>query len=158
MAGPHPIQQRPRPCNLLGQEGRGLQIALSCLNYGRAPFSAGMLGGARRCRDQATKWSQTRFQFRLPPREDKGTVCKRISRMAAMTTRWMQFPMTTGMLDRHDEDIQVETALCKVFCSEYGWRVVNDAVQIMGGESYMTENEVRTHLPRFAHQPHRRRK
>jgi hypothetical protein len=50
--------------------------------------------------------------------------------------------MTTGMLDRHDEDIQLETAICKVFCSEMGWRVVNDAVQIMGGESYMTENEV----------------
>ena len=50
--------------------------------------------------------------------------------------------MTTGMLDRHDEDIQLETAICKVFNSEMGWRVVNDAVQIMGGEGYMTENEV----------------
>jgi hypothetical protein len=32
--------------------------------------------------------------------------------------------------------------VCKVFCSEYGWRVVNDAMQIMGGESYMTENHI----------------
>jgi hypothetical protein len=50
--------------------------------------------------------------------------------------------MTTGFLDRHDDDIMLETALCKVFCSEMGYRVVNDALQIMGGESYMTENEV----------------
>src|SRR5712691_787325 len=50
--------------------------------------------------------------------------------------------MTTGMLDRHDEDIMVETAICKVFCSEMGWRCVNDSLQIMGGEGYMTENEV----------------
>src|SRR6185369_13491093 len=50
--------------------------------------------------------------------------------------------MTTGMLDRHDEDIMLETAICKVFCSEMGWRCVNDAMQIMGGEGYMTENEV----------------
>jgi hypothetical protein len=50
--------------------------------------------------------------------------------------------MTTGMLDRHDEDIMLETAVCKVFCSEMGWRSVNDAVQIMGGEGMMTENEV----------------
>ena len=49
---------------------------------------------------------------------------------------------TTGFLDRGDDDIMVETAICKVFCSEMGWRVVNDAVQIMGGEGYMTENEV----------------
>jgi hypothetical protein len=38
--------------------------------------------------------------------------------------------------------MMLETALCKVFCSEMGWRVVNDAMQIMGGEGYMTENEV----------------
>jgi len=50
--------------------------------------------------------------------------------------------MTTGMLDRHDEDIMLETAICKVFNSEMGWRVVNDAVQIMGGEAFMTENEL----------------
>jgi acyl-CoA dehydrogenase family member 9 len=50
--------------------------------------------------------------------------------------------LTCGMLDRHDEDIMVETAICKLFCSEMGWRVVNDAMQIMGGEGYMTENEV----------------
>ena len=50
--------------------------------------------------------------------------------------------MTTAMLDRHDDDIMLETAVCKVFCSEMGWRVVNDAMQIMGGEGYMTENEI----------------
>lgn len=128
--------------HLLGQEGRGLQIALSCLNYGRCTLSAGMLGGARRCRDQATKWAQTRFQFGAPL-ADKELVRQRIARMAAYDYAMdAVLYMTTGMLDRHDEDIQVETAMCKVFCSEFGWRVVNDAVQIMGGESYMTENEV----------------
>src|SRR5690606_23969024 len=32
--------------NLLHQEGKGLNVALSCLNYGRCPLSAGMLGSA----------------------------------------------------------------------------------------------------------------
>jgi hypothetical protein len=50
--------------------------------------------------------------------------------------------MTTGFLDRGDEDIMLETAMCKVFCSEYGFRTVDDAMQILGGESYMTENNV----------------
>jgi alkylation response protein AidB-like acyl-CoA dehydrogenase len=128
--------------NLLGKEGRGLPIALSCLNYGRCTLSAGMLGGARRCRDQATKWAQTRFQFGAPL-ADKELVRQCVARMAAYDYAMdAVLYLTTGMLDRKDEDIQVETALCKVFCSEYGWRVVNDAMQIMGGESYMTENEV----------------
>ncbi len=128
--------------NLLGQEGRGLQIALSCLNYGRCTLSAGMLGGARRVRDQSTKWGMTSFQF-AKPLADKELVRQKIARMAAYDYAMDSvLYMTTGMLDRKDEDIQVETALCKVFVSEMGWRVVNDGMQIMGGESYMTENEV----------------
>jgi alkylation response protein AidB-like acyl-CoA dehydrogenase len=128
--------------NLLGQEGRGLNIALSCLNYGRCTLSAGMLGGARRVRDQATKWSRTRFQFGRPL-SDFELVQARLARMAALDYAMdAVLYMTTGMLDRHDEDIMVETAICKVFCSEMGWRVVNDGIQIMGGEAFMTENEV----------------
>jgi alkylation response protein AidB-like acyl-CoA dehydrogenase len=128
--------------NLLGQEGRGLNIALSCLNYGRCTLSAGMLGGARRVRDQSTKWSLTRYQFGRPL-SDFELVQQRLAHMAALDYAMdAVLYMTTGMLDRHDEDIMVETAICKVFCSEMGWQVVNDGMQIMGGEGYMTENEV----------------
>ncbi|MDX2133063.1 MAG: acyl-CoA dehydrogenase family protein [Planctomycetota bacterium] len=133
---------RVHKSHLLGQEGRGLQMALSCLNYGRCTLSAGMLGGARRARDQATKWAMTRFQFGAPL-ADKELVRRNIARMSAYDYAMDSvLYMTTGMLDRKDEDHQVETALCKVFCSEMGWRVTNDAMQIMGGEGYMTENEI----------------
>ena len=50
--------------------------------------------------------------------------------------------MTTGIVDRHDTDIMLETAICKVFCSEIGFRTVDNALQVMGGEGYMTENVV----------------
>jgi hypothetical protein len=46
------------------------------------------------------------------------------------------------MLDRGDKDIMVETAICKVFCSHYGWEVIDEVMQIMGGEGYVTENEL----------------
>ncbi|TVQ60283.1 MAG: acyl-CoA dehydrogenase, partial [Phycisphaerales bacterium] len=128
--------------NLLHQEGRGLNVALMCLNYGRCTLSAGMLGGAQRAMDQGIKWSQTRHQFGRPLSAFE-LVRKRVANMAALTYAMdAMLYMTTGMLDRHDEDIMLETAICKVFCSEMGWRVVNDSVQIMGGESYMTENEI----------------
>jgi hypothetical protein len=128
--------------NLLHKEGRGLNVALTCLNYGRCTLSAGMLGGARRAMDQAIKWGQTRYQFG-DPLSDKELVRQRIAHMAALVyASDAVLYMTTGMLDRHDPDIMVETAICKCFCSEMGWQVVNDAMQIMGGESYMTENEM----------------
>lgn len=128
--------------NLLHKEGRGLNVALTCLNYGRCTLSAGMLGGAKRAMDQGIRWAQTRYQFNAPL-ADKDLVKQHIASMSALTYAMdSMLYMTTGMLDRHDEDIMVETAMCKVFCSEMGWRTVNSAVQIMGGESYMTENEV----------------
>jgi alkylation response protein AidB-like acyl-CoA dehydrogenase len=128
--------------NLLHKEGKGLNVALSCLNYGRCTLSAGMLGGAKMVQDQASKWSRTRYQFGRPL-SDFELVKQKLARMAAYTYAMdAVLYMTTGFLDRHDDDIMVETAVCKVFCSEMGWRAVNDGMQIMGGESYMTENEV----------------
>ena len=128
--------------NLLHKEGKGLNVALTCLNYGRCTLSAGMLGGARRAMDQSIKWSQTRHQFKRPL-SDFQQVRQMVARMNAYVYAMdAVLYMTTGMLDRHDADIMVETAACKVFCSEMGWRTVNDAVQIMGGEGYMSENEV----------------
>ncbi|MFG0273745.1 MAG: acyl-CoA dehydrogenase family protein [Phycisphaerales bacterium] len=128
--------------NLLHEEGRGLNVALTCLNYGRCTLSAGMLGSANTVMDQATKWARTRYQFKRPL-SDFEQVREKIARMSAYTyAADAMLYMTTGMLDRHDGDIMVETAVCKVFCSEMGWRVINDGVQIMGGESYMTENEI----------------
>ncbi|MBL9140610.1 MAG: acyl-CoA dehydrogenase family protein, partial [Phycisphaerae bacterium] len=128
--------------NLLHKEGKGLNVALSCLNYGRCTLSAGMLGAAEYAYEQATKWAKYRHQFDRPLCEFD-QIKEKLARMGAYTHAMeaMLF-MTTGFLDRHDEDIMLETAVCKVFCSEFGYRTVNDALQVMGGESYMTENHI----------------
>ncbi len=128
--------------NLLHQEGKGLNVALTCLNYGRCTLSAGMLGAAARSMHQAVKWTRTRYQFERPL-SDFELVRQRIANMAALCYAMdAMLYITTGFLDRRAGNIMVETAACKTFCSEMGWRVVNDALQVMGGESYMTENEV----------------
>ena len=127
--------------NLLHEEGKGLNVALMCLNYGRCTLSAGVYGAARQAMDQGVKWVQTRYQFDRPL-ADFELVQQKIARMAAYNFAMdaMLF-LVTGMLDRHDKDIMVETAITKVFCSHYGWQVIDDAMQIMGGEGYVTENE-----------------
>lgn len=127
--------------NLLYKEGKGLNVALTCLNFGRCTLSAGIGGAARRAEKQATKWVQTRYQFGRPL-ADFELVQQRIARMAAFNYAIDSvLYMMTGMLDRGDQDIMVETAITKVFCSQIGWEVIDDGLQIMGGEGYMTENE-----------------
>jgi acyl-CoA dehydrogenase family member 9 len=126
---------------LLHREGKGLHVALTCLNFGRCTLSAGVTGAAFRAMDQSIKWVQTRFQFERPL-GDFELVQMRIARMAAFTyAAESTLYMTTGMLDRGDTDIMIETAIAKVLCSELGWEVIDDALQIMGGEGFMTENE-----------------
>lgn len=128
--------------NVLHKEGRGLNVALTCLNFGRCTLSAGITGAAKRARDQATKWVQTRYQFDRPL-ADFELVQQRIARMHAFTFSLdAMLYMMTGMLDRHDKDIMVETAMTKVFSSQIGWEVIDDAMQIMGGEAFVTENEL----------------
>ena len=128
--------------NLLHKEGKGLNVALTCLNYGRCTLSAGMLGGATYSLEQAAKWAQYRNQFDRPLAEF-GQVQEKLARMDAYVYAMdAMLYLTTAFLDRHDEDIMLETAMCKVFCSEMGYRTVDDCLQIMGGESYMTENHV----------------
>jgi acyl-CoA dehydrogenase family protein 9 len=101
-----------------------------------------MLGGASRAYEQAVKWGQARYQFQRPL-ADFELVRAMVARMSAYNYAMdAVLYATTGMLDRHDDDIMLETAICKVVCSEFGWQVVNDAMQIMGGEGYMTENVV----------------
>ena len=127
--------------NLLHIEGKGLNVALTCLNYGRCTLSAGVTGAAKQAMNQSVKWAQTRYQFGRPL-ADFELVQQRIARMSALTYAMdAMLYMMTGMLDRGDKDIMVETAITKVFSSHIGWDVIDDAMQIMGGEGYMTENE-----------------
>ena len=128
--------------NVLHKEGRGLNVALTCLNFGRCTLSAGIAGAAQRAANQSTKWVQTRYQFERPL-GDFELVQQRIARMYAYGYAMDSLLyMMTGMLDRGDKDIMVETAMTKVFCSQIGWEVIDDAMEIMGGEGYVTENEL----------------
>ena len=128
--------------NLLHKEGQGIVLALTCLNWGRCTLAAGMVGAGAAAYEQAIKWAKYRYQFDRPIGEFE-LMKERLARMGAFV--WAMDAMlyiTTGMVDRNDEDIMLETAVCKVFCSEYGFRCTNEAMQVMGGEGYMTENEV----------------
>jgi alkylation response protein AidB-like acyl-CoA dehydrogenase len=50
--------------------------------------------------------------------------------------------LAAGMVDRHDGDLMLETAIVKLFCSEASWQIADDALQIFGGEGYIRENGV----------------
>ena len=127
---------------ILGGLGKGLKVALGVLNYGRCTLCAGCVGGAKHALELATARVKTRKQFGRPISEFH-LVKDKIARMAEMTFAMESMTyLCAGLVDRHAPDIMLETAISKLFCSEGLWHIVDDTLQLWGGEGYMRENGI----------------
>ena len=128
--------------NILGQIGRGLQAALSVLNYGRVTFGATCTGHAKACIKAMTEHAKRRIQFQQPLAEFH-LVQKKIAfaaahcfAMEAATAECAAF------IDRGAPDYMLETAILKVFATEHLWTIVNDTLQVYGGKGYFCDQPI----------------
>jgi len=124
--------------NVLGKVGNGLKVALSVLNFGRTTFGASCTGAARFLVNAATKHANTRIQFQQPIAEFE-LVKKKIAFMAAHAFA-MEAATTScaAFIDNGADDYMLETAILKVFATEHLWTIVNDTIQIFGGQAYFS--------------------
>ncbi|MFO0824271.1 MAG: acyl-CoA dehydrogenase family protein [Gemmataceae bacterium] len=128
--------------NILGQIGRGLQAALTVLNYGRVTFGATCTGHAKACIKAMTEHAKSRKQFQQPLAEFH-LVQKKIAfaaahcfAMEAATTECAAF------IDKGAPDYMLETAILKVFATEHLWTIVNDTLQVWGGKGYFSDQPI----------------
>jgi acyl-CoA dehydrogenase family protein 9 len=125
---------------ILGQHGKGLKVALSVLDYGRCTLSAGCVGGAKHLLKMSVQRAKSRQQFGRPIGEFH-LIKEKLVIMAETTFAMDALTyLAAGLVDRHSEDMMLETAIAKLFCSEGLWQIADDAVQIWGGEGYMREH------------------
>jgi len=128
--------------NVLGKLGRGLQAALTVLNFGRTTFGATCTGHAKVCVEATVTHAKTRRQFQQTLAEFQlvqkkvGFAAAHTFAMEAMTTQCAAF------IDRGAEDYMLETAMLKVFATEHLWTVVNDTLQVWGGKGYFCDQPV----------------
>lgn len=124
--------------NVLGQVGKGLRIALTVLDFGRTTFGASCTGAAKTCVRAAIQHAKSRVQFKQTLGEFE-LVKKKIAFMAANA---FAMEATTSQcasfIDRGAEDYMLETAMLKVFSTEALWQIVNDTLQIYGGQGYFS--------------------
>ncbi|HSQ54624.1 MAG TPA: acyl-CoA dehydrogenase family protein, partial [Gemmata sp.] len=128
--------------NILGELGRGLQAALTVLNYGRVTFGATCAGHAKACIKAMTGHAKNRKQFQQPLAEFH-LVQKKIAfaaahcfAMEAATAECAAF------IDRGFPDYMLETAILKVFATEHLWTIVNDTLQVWGGKGYFSDQPI----------------
>jgi alkylation response protein AidB-like acyl-CoA dehydrogenase len=124
--------------NMVGKEGQGLKIALTTLNTGRLSLPASCAAAAKWALKIAREWSRERVQWGRPVGEHEA-VAKKIAFIAATTYALeTMVELTSQMADDNRNDIRLEAAIAKLFCSEMGCQVADELVQIRGGRGYET--------------------
>jgi len=125
--------------NVLGQVGKGLRVALTVLDFGRTTFGASCTGAARVCMKAAIAHAKKRVQFKQTLSEFE-LVKKKIAYMAAHAFAMeATVSQCAGFIDRGAEDYMLETAMLKVWSTEALWQIVNDTIQIYGGQAYFSD-------------------
>jgi alkylation response protein AidB-like acyl-CoA dehydrogenase len=146
--------------NLLGEIGRGHVIAFNILNIGRLKLCAAALGGSKRSMDLTLHYATTREQFKTPIAQF-GAIQHKLAEMAIRifasesslyrTAKWIDDkekalheegkPSSETLLGAAEE-FAIECAMLKVLGSEALDYVVDEGVQIHGGNGFSDEYNI----------------
>ena len=127
--------------DVLGEIGKGFRYAQIRLAPARLTHCMRWLGQARRAHDIALDYVRRREAFGKTLVEHEGVGFMIADNDMDLMTARLHIWHTAWLLDRGEKG-NFESSRAKVVCSEAEWRVVDRAVQIMGGMGVTNETAV----------------
>ncbi len=138
--------------NVLGEIGKGHKVALNTLNYGRFSLGAMCAGGCRGVVTDSVKYATQRRQFGQPIAAF-GAIKHKLGEMIARTYAAESLAyrtaglMDAALADSHDgsalprvfEEYAIESSIAKVLGSEVLDYVLDENVQIHGGNGFVKD-------------------
>ncbi|RMH42202.1 MAG: acyl-CoA dehydrogenase [Deltaproteobacteria bacterium] len=130
---------------VLGEVGQGFKVAMSTLDGGRIGIAAQAIGIARACLEESLDYAVQRKTFGKPIAEHQAIQWK-LADMAADVDAARLMTLRAALLKDRGVRFSKEAAMAKLFAADAANRIAREAVQVFGGNGYVTEYPVERHF------------
>ncbi|WP_309084056.1 isovaleryl-CoA dehydrogenase [Chelativorans sp.] len=124
--------------NVLGEEGRGVEILMSGLDYERVVLAGGPLGIMAACLDAAVPYARERKQFGQPIGSFQ-LVQGKLADMYTTLNACRAYVYAVASACDRGETTRKDAAGCILYAAERATRLALDAIQVLGGNGYVNE-------------------
>ena len=124
--------------NVLGDEGRGVQVLMSGLDYERAVLSGGPLGIMQACLDTVVPYVHEREQFGQPIGEFQ-LMQGKLADMYTTTNACKAYVYTVARACDKGRVTRKDAAGAILYAAEKATLVALDAIQCLGGNGYIND-------------------
>ncbi|UCI18189.1 isovaleryl-CoA dehydrogenase [Mesorhizobium sp. B2-1-8] len=124
--------------NLLHEEGRGVEVLMSGLDYERTVLAGGPIGLMAACLDVAIPYVHERKQFGQPIGEFQLVQGKLADMYTAMSAARAYVYAVAAACDR-GQTTRKDAAGCVLFAAERATQMALDAIQLLGGNGYIND-------------------
>ena len=132
---------RVHKSKVLGEVGKGWDVANTWLTAGRVMVAANCVGQAQRALDMATQWAADRKQFGKAIGLNQGISFKLADMATEIRAAELMMLHAAWKMDQGTMT-DADAGMAKLFASEMLGRVTDEAVQIFGGMGLMNETPV----------------
>jgi len=124
--------------NILGQEGKGVRVLMSGLDYERVVLSGGSLGIMDACMDLVVPYIHDRKQFGQSIGEFQLVQGKVADMYTQMNAAKSYAYMVAAACDR-GETTRKDSAAVILYAAELATKMALDTIQLLGGNGYINE-------------------